>query len=82
MENNKKPSIDEVLGRQALEILKTAGIHNLRVENDSSISGERSTVRGLPVVDTLRNIKILIKNDRIIVDGDITDTYTDLGKVF
>lgn len=90
MERDKKPTIEEdkrstveqILGQQVMEILKGIGVGNMYVEKDNSISGNRTTVRGLPVVDSLKNIYVRVDNDRIIVDGNVVNSTTDLGKVF
>lgn len=81
MENNKKLSIEEILGKQVLEILHTNNIYNLQIETDGTLSGSTQTVRGLPVTDYLQDIKIVIKNDKIIISAKVIESNVDVGKI-
>ncbi len=81
MENDRKPSLEQVLGKQAVSLLKRAGVHNLRVETDGSVSGEREVLRGLPQTDYISNLSMSIKKNKIVIGGEIKKTITDVGKV-
>ncbi len=81
MENSKKPSLEQILGKQAIALLNNAGIYNLKVENNGSISGEQQVVRGLPQTDYIKNISIRIDGGKIVIGGEITNSVTDLGKI-
>lgn len=81
MENNNKPTLEQILGRQTLELLRQAGIRNLQVEPDGSISGEQMSVNGLPQINHISGLEIRIEGTRIIIGGTISRSNTDVGKI-
>jgi len=81
MENNKKPTLEQVLGKQALKILHDAEITDLCIEDDGSISGSRLVMGGLPTRVSIKNIELRICKDKIIIDGQVTDRHIDEGKI-
>ncbi|HEX9059684.1 MAG TPA: hypothetical protein VF941_05870 [Clostridia bacterium] len=74
-------TVESVIGKKALSVLQNAGITDLHVEEDGTISGERSVERGLPQVDYIKNLSVQIINDRPVINGQVTRSVTDVGKV-
>lgn len=81
MENDKRPKLEQILGKQAIAVLNEAGISNLRVEKDGSISGEHQVVGGLPQSDQIKKISLKIESGRIVIRGRISGSTTDSGKI-
>lgn len=81
MEKNNRPSLEQVLGMQIITLLHDSGYTNLRLEDDGSISGERDVVSWLPETDYLKKISVRIKDDRIVIDAEITHSVVDGGKI-
>lgn len=81
MENDQRPTLEQILGRQAMDLLSRSGIRNLRVEADGSISGEITSVNGLPQIDSISNLTIRVEGNRIVIEGKISGSTTDVGKI-
>lgn len=71
------------LGKQTLRVLNDAGIANLTLRPNGSVSGERNTVMGLPQVDYVDDIHLYLDRleEKIKIGGIISNSITDVGKI-
>lgn len=69
------------LGEQALDVLHEAGIIDLNLNTDGSISGYRSVIQGVPVNQNVENIRLHIAGGKIRIAGNITESVVDEGKM-
>lgn len=81
MENDKKTTVEQILGGQIMEIMRQENIYDLTIGPDGKLSGYRQTVRGLPVTDRLHNIQINILRSKITLSYEISDSDVDVGKI-
>jgi hypothetical protein len=79
----QRATVRPILGEQVLKILNESGIHNVHLELDGSLTGTYSTVEGLPVYKTIKNLRIEIDQNgkKIVINGDAGESTVDIGKV-
>ena len=64
METDEKLSLEQILGKQTKVAISKHGIHNLRVEDNGSISGERPNPYGLSAIQ-IHNISLYVRRDMV-----------------
>lgn len=79
----QKEAVRPVLGEQVLKILGESGISNVHLEPDGSLTGTYSTIEGLPVYKTVKNLRIELDQiqEKIVIKGDAGKSTVDIGKV-
>ena len=79
--NKNRMAVEAVIGKEAVSILYSAGISNLHVEEDGTISGSRTASTWYPEVEYIKNLSVQIVNDRPVINGNVTESVTDVGKI-
>lgn len=75
------PKIDTVLSEQLRSVLRNAGIRNLRVEPDGSISGESDQITYYPTTHQIHNIRLEEVDGKLMINCNIGKGSEDIGKV-
>lgn len=80
---NQREVVRPVLGEQVLKILGRSGISNVHLEPDGSLTGTYSTIEGIPVSRTVKNLRIELDQtqQRIVIKGDPEKSSADIGKI-
>jgi hypothetical protein len=83
MKNEHKPddALAQLLTEEQREALYQAGIYNLHLEADGTLSGERTDTSWYPRTDYLGNITVKREDGRMTVHGDVLNSVEDVGKV-
>lgn len=79
--NKNRMAVEAVIGKEAVDILYSAGISNLHVEEDGTISGSRTASGWYPQVEYIKNLSVQTVNDRPIINGNVAERITDVGKI-
>ena len=81
MEKIKPKTVQDVLGKDKVEALYGAGIYNIKIEPDGSISGNRHGNNGMPIVKYLKNITIEMANGLPEIGYDLDHSSENIGAV-
>lgn len=81
MEKHKPKTVTDILGKTKVEALLGAGIQNIQVEKDGSISGTRDGNNGMPTVQYLKNITIEMSNGLPDIDYALDHSVENTGAV-
>jgi hypothetical protein len=78
---SKQKTLQDILGKVKVEALYGAGVTNLKVEQDGSISGTRDGNNGMPTVQYLKNITIKMENGLPEIRYDLDHSVENIGAV-
>jgi hypothetical protein len=81
MEQGKPKTIQDILGKAKVDALLGAGVRNIQVEQDGSISGTRDGNNGMPTVQYLKNITVKMDNDHPEIDYTLDHSEENTGAV-
>jgi len=66
---------------QLLELYRQAGIQDIHLEKDGSISGETDRLYYYPTTSYVKGVSIGIRDGKIMIDGTITKSVTNSGAI-